>query len=216
MRSFCILKMIGTNKMMHSDTFLSFVRFGCVAFACLGFMASAFAQTPPPIPLNLSQPASAPKIGDVTVPFGWNIRNEGDERIVAIEADANGTPSNAPAVITVDMISTPAELPTSTVAENIVVSLAEALDIHDFALDQITKSDLCLDEKPTKKCKNQVQEMTVSLEGKENDLERTCHAALYVVDKAHRIVVFTLCGPSAKQYDPEPLEALKTMFKQMQ
>ena len=179
-------------------------------------MAAASAQTPPPTPLNLSQPASAPKLGDVTVPFGWNVRTEGDERIVAVEADGNGNPSNAPAVITVDMISTPANLPTATIADNIILSLAEALAITDLTPDQITKTDLCLDEKPSKKCKNQVQEMTVSLEGKENDLDRTCHAALYVVDKAHRIVVFTLCGPSLKTYDTEPLEALKTMFKQMQ
>lgn len=190
-------------------------RFFLRTFFCAIILFSALsaqAQTPGevvPTSLNLSKPASAPKIGDITVPFGWDIRIESDDRIVAVE------PSNAPAVITVDMIGVPAGLDASNVANNIVLSLAEALGNNSFDLGTAQKATLCLDEKPSKKCKNQVMELVASIDGKEDGHDRTCHVVLYTAEKAGRIVVFSLCGPKAKTYTPDPVESLKTMFQQM-
>lgn len=197
---------------MMISKFQFFLRSFFFAVVFLYTAVSAQAQTPGevvPTSLNLSKPASAPKIGDITVPFGWDIRVESDDRIVAVE------PSNAPAVITVDMIGIPTGLDATTVANNIVLSLAEALGNNPFDLGATQKSTLCLDEKASKKCKNQVMELAASIDGKEDGNDRTCHIVLYTAERAGKIIAFSLCGPKAKTYTPEPIESLKAMFQQM-
>ena len=193
-----------------------FSRLGVFLFilVMLAGACPVFSQTPGEFPvtqLNLSKPASAAGLGSVTLPFGWTERTEGDDRIVVVE------PSNAPAVITVDRMKIPAELEPRTVANNVVLSLVEASGVRDFVLEsQMQWHSLCLDEKVSKTCKNTLGEGTLTWEGSENGVARTCHAALYLSDASRQLLIFTLCGPTEKTYSADPVETLKNMFKLMQ
>ena len=188
-----------------------------ITFACIFLShAHAFAQSPsdplaePALPpsatsVQLNQPYASDHLGNVVLPFMWNISEEKNHIVATENSELD------PAVITVDSVKFPADLKADNVVHNILKSLAQALNTA-LPQDKIAPPSLCPENPDAKKCKNPLLHYAVSLQGTENDIPRTCAFDLYASQAAASVIALSFCAPKDKLYDPQPAAILQQIF----
>lgn len=152
----------------------------------------------------INQPYTTKSLGDMTLPFMWEAQeDEARKRLVITESR-----TTSPAVITVDLVAVPADIPKLDIAREIASSLAESLGTSTTITSQKKTYENC----GKKKCPS-VDIYKAVFSGIENGYNRNC--ALQIVPAGSEFLVLTICTLADKQYSPELPVILDTFFSNM-
>lgn len=149
-----------------------------------------------------SQPFESQKLGKFTLPFGWEVvENEQEKRVIAIE-----TRALAPAVITVDFLEIGNVIDAKDVMERIAATLGSSLSSSGVPQIDAFKTE------------GGVKYYQTELQGTEKSgdkmLERRC--ALEMIPVRGNMLVFSMCADASRHYSPDLREILHQTFMLME
>lgn len=186
-----------------------------LAIVLTALPATAMAQAEPqpqPAPaaapeiaqILVNQPFASKSLGDLMLPFMWEAKeDEKLKRLVVTE-----TRTDVPAVLTIDLLTTPKTLDNQSVAAEIANAMAESL---------ATKTSVSSDTQTPDCGKSKCPSLTfykAEMEGSENGIPRKC--AIEILPLSGKTLVLTLCAEASRKYStpfPEVLHQIFTMMK---
>lgn len=149
-----------------------------------------------------SQPFESQKLGKFTLPFGWEVvENEQEKRVIATE-----TRALAPAVITVDFLEIGNDIDAKDVMERIAATLGSSLSSSGVPQIDAFKTE------------GGVKYYQTELQGTEKSgdkmIERRC--ALEMIPVRGNMLVFSMCADASRHYSPDLREILHQTFMLME
>ena len=155
-----------------------------------------------------SQPFAAKKLGNLTLPFGWDVEEAaGGARVVATEARVA-----APAVLTVDLLAVPKGVEAGAAIQEIARLLAEKLGAKADVKSRTEKPDCGKAKCPS------ITVYTAEFAGKETAggkaVDRRC--AIEIIPAGGNLLAFTICTDARQKYDPDLADILHQTLMQME